>query len=240
VRHLAVGSLVILTSVVAAFGTTSMGAAAQSRNVLNGAEQATVVDGVPLILSTPVQRSQCQKIANATHAAVPCPGLIPDPIPTSQSSANCIGGVQLTCGTPQIENALPFFSWNQMSFQDPPGYVGVPGESTIDGESLGHFVVYSGKNLNLSRTRTASPIPVYCARTAQNRKLRVHGVVARMYKCSNSSNGKSVELDIGHEVLIWKQNGITCEVSLHGHSQVNQDLDLVIANATRFVFPVKR
>jgi hypothetical protein len=239
VRLLAVASLMILTSAVAAFGSEAR-AAAQSRNELNGAEHATSVDGVPLIPSTPGERSQCQKIANATHAPVPCPGLIPDPIPTSQSSANCLGGEQVTCGSPEIENTLPFFSWNQMSFQVPPRYVGVPGETTLDGEPLGHFVVYSGKNLNLSRTRTASPLPVYCARTAQNRTLRVHGVMARMYECSNRSNGKSVELDVGHELLIWTQNGITCEVSLHGHSQVNQDLDVVIANATRMLLPVKR
>jgi len=244
-RYLAIGSLVALTLIVAAFGTTSMTAGAQTRNVLNstssnGADQATSVDGVPLIPSTSAQRSQCQKIANANHAAVPCPGLIPDPIPTSQSYTNCIGGVQPTCGTPQIENSPPYFLWNQMSFQVPAGYVGVPGQTTINGESLGHFVVYSGKTLNVSRTRTASPIPVYCKRTAQNRKLRVHGVVAQMYQCSNSWNAKSIELDVGHELLIWRQDRITCEVSLHGHSQVNRDLDLEIANATRIVFPVKR
>ncbi len=223
-----------------------MTATAQTRNGLttsssSDTEQATSVDGVPLIPSTPVERSQCQKIANATHTAVPCPGLVPVPIPTSQSYTNCAdGGVQPTCGSPQIEDLLPYFSWNQMSFQVPAGYVGVPGETTIDGEPLGHFVVYSGKKLNLSRTPRPSAVPVYCTRTEENRSLRVHGVMAQMYQCANSSNGQSIELDVGHELLIWKQHGITCEVSLHGHSQVNQGLDVVIANATKFVFPAKR
>lgn len=123
-----------------------------------------------------------------------------------------------------------------MSFQVPPGYVGVPEETTLGGEALGHFVIYAGKNLNLSRTGKASFIPVYCR---QIRRLRVHGVTARMYQCANSDNGKSVELVVGHELLVWKQYGVICEVSLHGHSQVNQHLDLVIANATKFVFPAK-
>jgi hypothetical protein len=205
-----------------------------------GPELARTVDGVPLIPTSRSQRSQCQKIANATHAAVPCPGLIPDPIPSSGSHSNCAdGGIQPTCGSPQIapiEDTSPYFFWNQMSFQVPPDYVGVPGQTTIDGEALGHFVIYAGKNLNLSRTKTASPIPVYCTQT---RRLRVHGVTARMYVCANSSNGKSVELDVGHELLVWKQSGVICEVSLHGHSQINQDLDLVIANASRIVAPAK-
>jgi hypothetical protein len=97
-------------------------------------------------------------------------------------------------------------------------------------------VMYAGVRLNLSRTRTASPIPVYCA---QIRRLRVHGVTAKMYQCANSSNGESLELDVGHELLVWKQRGVICEVSFHGHSQINQDLDLVIADATRIVAPEK-
>lgn len=245
-RRLAVGSLVIVASVIAAFGPTNMTAAGQTRDGLNSSSSndsgpARIVDGVPLIHPTKAERAQCQKVANATHAGVPCPGLIPDPIPTSESSSNCAGEfVGPNCGRPQIEPIIektsPYFNWQQMSFQVPAGYVGVPDETTIGGEPLGHFVIYAGKTLDLSRFGKASPIPAYCT---QVRKLRVHGVPARMYQCANSDNGKSVELDAGHELLIWKQYGVMCEVSLHGHSQLNQDLDLVIANATKFVLPAK-
>jgi hypothetical protein len=236
----------IVASVLAAFGSTNMTAAGQTRDGLNSSSSndsgpARIIDGVPLIHPTKAERDECQKVANATHAGVPCPELIPDPIPTSESSSNCAGEfVGPTCGRPQIAPierlTSPYFFWQQTTFQVPAGYVGVPEETTIGGEALGHFVIYAGKTLDLSRFGKASPIPDYCT---QVRRLRVHRVTARMYQCANSDNGRSVELDVGHELLIWKQNGVICEVSLHGHSQVNQDLDLVIANATKFVFPAK-
>jgi hypothetical protein len=58
-----------------------------------------------------------------------------------------------------------------------------------------------------------------------------------MYQCANSAGTRSIELDLGHELLVWTQDGVTCEVSLHGHSEVNQALDMAIAQATRMVLP---
>lgn len=85
-RRLGVGSLVIVASVMAAFGPTNMTAAGQTRNGLNSSSSndpgpVRIFDGVPLVPPTKAERAECQKVANATHGAVPCPGLIPDPIP---------------------------------------------------------------------------------------------------------------------------------------------------------------
>jgi hypothetical protein len=43
----------------------------------------------------------------------------------------------------------------------------------------------------------------------------------------------------GHDLLVWHSGGITTEVSFHGHSQVNLDLDIAIADATKLVSPRK-
>jgi hypothetical protein len=40
---------------------------------------------------------------------------------------------------------------------------------------------------------------------------------------------------MGHQLLVWKMAGITCEVSFHGISKVNVDLDLAVADSTAMV-----
>ena len=42
------------------------------------------------------------------------------------------------------------------------------------------------------------------------------------------------------DLLVWNDSGITCEVSFHGHSQVNIELDIAVADATELAFPPKR
>jgi hypothetical protein len=39
---------------------------------------------------------------------------------------------------------------------------------------------------------------------------------------------------------VWKDSGITCEVSFHGHSPVNIGLDIAVADATKLVSPQKQ
>ena len=58
-----------------------------------------------------------------------------------------------------------------------------------------------------------------------------------MYECSDTAGTASIELDQGHELLVWQQAGVTCEVSFHGHSRTNQDLALAVARSTRMVSP---
>jgi len=65
--------------------------------------------------------------------------------------------------------------------------------------------------------------------------LVVHGASAILYECSDSWNPSSLEIDLGHELLIWKRSGITCELSFHGHSLLNQQLDLAVARATSLI-----
>jgi len=132
----------------------------------------------------------------------------------------------------------PFFIVDQYNFQVPSDYVGVPEERSATGGPLGHFVVYAGKNLDLIRVPTSRPkvIPTYC-RPLTTAPIRIHGTVANLYQCSEGGDQTSVLLDAGHELLVWRQDGVTCEVSFHGHSQVNQDLDVAVARGTRMIYP---
>jgi hypothetical protein len=205
------------------------------------------VDGVKLVPITTLQRSQCANVANETRTSVPCPGLIPNPAPSSLTAASCANAGDFTCGVPQGEasGAPPtpkYFAWSQYAFEVPAGYQGVPGETSANGGPLGHFVIYSAKNLDVARDPRAAPqtVPAYCIAINQHAALLVHGSVAgRMYECSETANAASIELDQGHELLVWREAGVTCEVSFHGHSRTNQDLALAVARSSRMVSPAR-
>jgi hypothetical protein len=87
------------------------------------------------------------------------------------------------------------------------------------------------------------PIPGYCAAVPRHPPLVVHGSVASMYECGEDP-GPSVPIAdqyigtvSGHELVEWRQDGVTCEVSFHGHSTVNQDLAVTVAHSTHMVLP---
>ena len=123
------------------------------------------IGGVPLVPISRSQRKACQKAANQTHSPVPCPGLVP--VPTPGSTYACGPPGSQTCGPPQIQEADGVFLWNQYDFQVPTGYVGVPptapGGLSSTGGPLGHFVIYAGRHLTLSRFGgPVRPVPSYC------------------------------------------------------------------------------
>ncbi len=134
------------------------------------------------------------------------------------------------------------FLWNQYNFLVPADYVGVPpgtpGGSSSTGGPLGHLVIYAGRSLTLSRFGgPVQRVPSYCTVVPGNAALVIHGAPATIYECSDNWDPSSLQIDVGHELLIWQQIGITCEVSLHGHSPLNEQLDIVIARATFMVDP---
>jgi hypothetical protein len=182
----------------------------------------------------------CRAAANQARSPVPCPGLVPEPIPGSTLEYGYTCGPSSTCGIPQIEEIDGTFLWNQYDFQVPAGYAGVPpgGGVSYTGGPLGHFVVYAGKNLMLGRFGgPVQPVPSYCTADPGPAGVRVHGEPATLYECSDVWDRSSGEIDVGHELLIWRESGVACEVSFHGHSLLNQELDLVVARATVLVQP---
>jgi hypothetical protein len=210
--------------------------------------RAEVVDGVPLIPTTKAQSAECQKFANHLRRPAPCPGLLPDPIPIPSTSTACFGevgaGGEASCGPAGIDvtgrGRGTLFFLSQSNFEVPASYVGVTFEqyngavvpdTSINGGPLGHFVFTAGGGRLL---------PSYCSRMPVARTLREHGAVAMLYQCSDVSTGPGVsELLKGHDLLVWDDAGITTEVSFHGHSQVNVDLDIAMAKATVLVAPRK-
>jgi hypothetical protein len=218
--------------------------------------RAEVVDGVPLIPTTKAQRAECQKFADHLKKPVPCPGLLPDPIPVVVGL--CLGQVgalgETSCGPAGIQLDGNLFELSQANFQVPPGYVGVSlhqyggamaPETSIGGGPLGHFVFMSGTDLPYimtgKRGKGVVPVPSYCTPLDSASLIHVHRSVAMLYQCADSrTSSTQIETIVGHTLLVWNDAGITCEVSFHGHSQVNVDLDLAVANAMVLVPSQKR
>ncbi len=222
--------------------------------------KAEVVDGVPLVPTTKAQRAECQRFADHLKRPVPCPGLLPDPIPVSTADAAgpCFHQVgafgEASCGPAGIQVDGNLFELSQANFQVPPDYVGVTfqqssgamaPEVSISGGPLGHFVFMSGTDLPYvmtnKRGKGAAPVPSYCTPLNAASRVRVHGGTAKLYQCADSRTSPSqLEIVTGHTLLVWNDAGITCEVSFHGHSQVNVDLDVAVAKATVSERPQKR
>jgi hypothetical protein len=218
--------------------------------------KAEVVDGVPLVPITVAQLADCDQFANQLRRQVPCPGLLPDPIPVSptSSAASCLGELgEDGCGPAVIQLDGGVFLLSQSNFQVPHSYVGVTFQqysgkvvpmTSVNGGPLGHFVFMTGTDLQSYMRQEPGkglpPVPAYCSLMKLDKPIRVHGAMTALYQCSDSSNGPGLELIMGHDVLVWNDAGITCEVSFHGHSQVNVDLDGAIADATQLVSPTKR
>jgi hypothetical protein len=237
-------------------------AQAQTSNLAAFAAEprAQVVDGVPLVPTTKAQRGECLAFADHVRRPVPCPGLLPDPIPVSPTSAAtlCRGNYgafgEGSCGPAGFQVGGNLFELSQSNFQVPPGYIGVTfaqsdgtvvPDTSITGGPLGHFVFMTGTDLRHvmtnNRDRRAAPVPSYCAPLHPASLVRVRGHLAKLYQCGVASNsGSELRIVEGHTILVWNDAGITCEVSFHGHSRTNVDLDVAVANATVLVAPRKR
>jgi len=237
-------------------------AQAQSSKIApsTSAPKADVVDGVPLVPTTKAQRGECRTFADHLKRPVPCPGLLPDPIPVSPTTAAtlCPGDYgafgEGSCGPAGIEVNRNLFELSQSNFQVPPGYVGVSYQQnnraeapdiSISGGPLGHFVFMSGTDMRQvmtnGRVKGVAPVPPYCLPLDLSSVIRVHRHLAKLYQCGNASNSLTeIQIVQGHTLLVWNDAGITCEVSFHGHSQVNVDLDVAVANATVLVSPRRR
>jgi len=208
------------------------------------APKATVVDGVPLVPITTAQHAMCLRFANHLHRTVPCPGLLPDPIPTASdpAAASCLGVLgEGSCG-PAVFQADDLLLVSQSNFQVPPGYLGVTfeqyngaivPETSLTGGPLGHLVFTVDPGI--------AQVPSYCAPLPVGPGVTVHSMAASIFQCSGSSyRPGELKLLLGHELLVWSQSGMACSVSFHGLSQVNLDLDLAVAEATVLVPPTKR
>ena len=208
------------------------------------------IEGVPLVPAPRNQWAACQQLANRLGRSVPCPSLVPNPIPTSPRELYCRDPG--ACGPADISLFATTLLLTQMNFQVPAGYVGVsidtnhgfvPAVSSVGG-SLGHFVFETGTHLlgeyRPHSLRVGSAIPSYCAAIKGRPAVQIHGSTGRFFECANTSSDRDARTTIlGHDLLQWKEGPIVCQVSFHGHSQVNLDLDLAVAKSVRSVRPTR-
>jgi hypothetical protein len=136
----------------------------------------------------------------------------------------------------------PSLTINEANFEVPPGYVGVPGLTSLVNGPLGHFVLLEGPRVDFTEGSGAATkivgVPSTCTAVHPNAALRVHGHRAALYTCADGPmTPDTPALYLGHELLTWKEHGLVVQVSFHGHSQVNVDLDLAVADATALVRP---
>ncbi len=208
-----------------------------------------IVDGVPLIPLTHSQRAECQRYANKAHRPVMCPGVLPMPIPVSDTSpqAQCLA-VSIgedACGPAGYQIDSKELLINQSNFQVPPTYVGVPTLASVTGGPLGHFVFLEGPRVTFIEGSGPRPkevsVPSTCEIVPLGKSLRIHGSVATFYQCANGPlTYNEPALYLGHDLLTWRERGLEIQVSFHGHSRVNVDLDTAVANSTVVVSPKNR
>lgn len=214
------------------------------------ASGSETIDGVPLVPAPHSQLNDCQKLANHLHRTVPCPGLVPKPIPLSPAMAATYCSGVGSCGPAYVWVNPKSLAMTQMNFEVPAGYVGVSIETyngsvpatSSTGGALGHFVFETGPNLvgeyKPHSDKAASSIPSYCKRISGKADVRVNGSDGTYYQCADSSSDRNaIETIAGHDMLQWVDQGMITQVSFHGHSQVNLDLDLKIANSVVLVRP---
>jgi hypothetical protein len=212
---------------------------------------AEQVDGVPLVPAPKEQLAKCGQLARQLRRGVPCPGLVPDPIATTSASAlGFCATSRGTCGPAQVWVYARSLTMSQMNFQVPSGYVGVSldtnngmvPETASNGGPLGHFVFETGTALvgeyKPDSDRAAASLPSYCLPISEKPVLRIHGSTATYFQCADSSSDRNaIEIVAGHDLLQWRQAGLLVQVSFHGHSQVNLDLDLAVARSVRLIRP---
>jgi hypothetical protein len=72
-----------------------------------------------------------------------------------------------------------------------------------------------------------------------DKTIRVHRAKATLFAQIHLV-GPGLKLVMGHDLLVWSESGIICEVSFHGDTQVSVNLDVAVADATEIVSPAKR
>ncbi len=207
-RGLGLVGILVAVGATATWWTPMPQATAVGLAMTQRSPKPEIVDGVPLTPVTASQRSQCQRFASRLKRPMPCPGLLPVPIPVppDYSGPPCLGVFgETACGRAAIQVSRSSFVLSQSNFKVPPGYVGVTFQqysgavvpmTSIAGGPLGHFVFIAGRTLsavvgNGSR-RGASPVPTYCAPQMTSNPLRVNGAIAKLYQCSDSGGGPDV------------------------------------------------
>jgi hypothetical protein len=164
-----------------------------------------VIGGVYLVPPAATVEALCRRSTRVAELAVPCPTLVPGP-PSS-----------LSCDT-ATPCAQPGWFVLEGTFAGGPGHVGVPAAGG------GHLWI-------IAFTARAGVWPAdTLAGGHLVRNTHVRGHPARVVSYPFGSG-----LNSCHVVLIWREGRTTYAVSLHGHTKVNERLDVAIAAHLRLL-----
>ncbi len=162
--------------------------------------------------------------------SVPCPGLIPVPVPNGGGPECDIGPPLLPppcVPLPQHVFVLDYY------FGVMANYVGVPGPTpsghlVIEAEPLypaihgGVWPIHGG----------VWPIPSpFCLSSKAITTVKVRGAIGTVVDCPQSSENYNG----GHVMLPWVRHGVKYSVSLHAWTTLNQRLDYLIAEHISYV-----
>ncbi len=210
--------------------------------------RTVTVDGVPLAPISRSERAQCRHYADRMRRPTICPGILPVPIAVSATApyGTCTYSQpsENACGPAYFETTPPELFVNQANFEVPASYLGVPGLTSATGGPLGHFVFVEAPKVQFVEGAGPHPkvvsVPGTCHPVAGRNRFGVHGTQATLYDCADGPMTPTTPaLYLGHTLLTWRQRGLEVQVSFHGHSQTNVDLDLAVARDTVVVTPRK-
>jgi hypothetical protein len=104
------------------------------------------------------------------------------------------------------------------SFNGPPGYVGAEGRG-------GHLWFFAAVANRVNQIQC-------CGGHRQEASFAVHGHRASWLEYPPGS-----DLNSGHVLLEWRERGVVYAVSLHGHSELNRQLDALLARRVQLIAP---
>jgi hypothetical protein len=177
---------------------------------------AVELGGVYLTPTGQAFRRRCQHAADQLGFVVPCPELLPTAAPGTAPPELCEG--RASC------SGEPAFTVNDGGFLVPPGYLGV------EQQPQGHLVIEAAPR------RPDDPRPpddaLGCYADHPVARATVHGTRAVLLRCPTGT-----ALNSGHTLVRWSQRGVDMAVSLHGWSELNQRLVLLLAAHARPIPP---
>lgn len=177
---------------------------------------AVELGGVYLAPTSRAFRTRCQHAADQLGFVVACPALLPTTAPGTAPPESC--GGRAPCSGERV------FIVNDGGFLVPPGYFGV------EKQAQGHLVIMAAPR------RATDPRPpsdvLGCYADHGVATATVHGTQAVLLDCPTGS-----ALNSGHTLVRWSQRGVDMAVSLHGWSELNQRLVLLLAAHTDLMSP---
>jgi hypothetical protein len=172
--------------------------------------RALELGGVSLVPASSWLRRQCRPAADRLGFAVPCPTLLPAPSPNAAPPILC--DPRFLCG-PEVG-----FLFEEDGFMAPRGYVG------LDGRPRGRLAVAAARQV------TAFPVACLGGRTVA--RIQVHGMRGGLFECPSEAGAH-----FGSVLLRWRERGVVMAVSLHGYSELNRRLVMVLAAHMKPVLP---